>query len=281
MKVIREINEMQSLSMGWRSAGRLISLVPTAGALHHGHKVMIEQAKENSDVVVVSCFVNPSEFGPNEDYQRYPRDSDNDEAVCRDCGVDTLFFPDRECVFPDGYSTSVRESRIAREMCGVSRPHYFSGVCTWHTKLFNIVRPDRVILGQKDAQKAAVIEKMVEELSFPLSVERTPVVREPDGLACGARNRYLNSHQRADAAVLYKSLLEGKRLVENGIRNVDRIQAEVTHHISLVRRLRVIYVVAVDPLTMEPRRPEIFPGKTLLVASVWCDEVRLIDCLEL
>lgn len=259
----------------------MIALVPTSGALHAGHRAMIKRAKDNGDIVVVSSFVNPMEFGPNEDYQRYPRDSDLDEAVCREEGVDVLLLPDRDQFYGSGFSLRVSETQVSLGMCGVSRPHYFSGVCTCHVKLFNVVRPDVVVLGKKDAQKAAVIKKMVEELNFPITVMMEEVVREVDGLACGGRNRYLNDFQRKDAVVLYTALMEGKRLADAGTRNVDRVLAEVTHHISQIRRLRVIYVVAVDPETMEPRRPEIVAGGTLLAASVWCDEVRLLDCVEL
>ena len=189
--------------------------------------------------------------------------------------------PRAKALYPPGYSLSVNEELVSAGLCGISRPHYFKGVCTLHAILFNLVRPDHIVLGARDPQKAVVIRKLVDELHFPVSVFIEETVREPDGLACNARNAYLNDFQRRDAATLYKALLEGRKLIDQGISNVDRVLAEVTHHISQVRRLRVIYVAAVDPETMEPVRAEIVHGKTLVMAAVWCDEVRLIDSIQL
>ncbi|MEX0325304.1 MAG: pantoate--beta-alanine ligase, partial [Puniceicoccaceae bacterium] len=165
----------------------------------------------------------------------------------------------------------------SRSLCGVSRPNYFNGVCTYHTMLLNLIRPDKLFLGRRDAQKAVVLGKLFRELNFPVEVVMIDTVREESGLACNARNAYLNEFQLKDAAALFSALLEGKRLVDTGITNVDRVVAEVIHHVSQHRRLRVIYVSIVEPRTMQAVRAEIIPGKALIAAAIWCDEVRLID----
>lgn len=279
MQIIENPNQMQEAAMRLRIEGKLIALVSTSGALHAGHLALIEKAREVADVVVVSVLVNPVEFGPNEDYERYPRRAGADEAFCLEHGVDVLFRPRAQELFPEGYATFVAESEISRGLCGISRPHYFRGVCTYHVQLFNLVRPDHLVLGWRDAQKSAVLRRMVQELHFPTDIILVDTVREADGLPYNARNAYLTDFQRNDATVLYRSLCEGERLVQAGVTSVDRVLAEVTHHLSQLRRIRVIYVAAVNPLTMEPIRMEIVPRATLVMAAVWCDQVRLIDNL--
>lgn len=276
MQIIESVNEMQAAAVRWRTQGKLIALVSTAGALHEGHLRLIERAKDQSDIVVLSIFVNPREFGPNEDYARFPRDREGDVDRAREAGVDCLFMPGQEEVYPKGFSCFVSEESVSMVMCGISRPHYFRGVCTYHAKLFNLVRPDVIVTGQRDAQKTTVLRKLVEELNFPVEVLQEPTVRDSDGLPFNARNSYLNEFQRRDAVRIHEALLEGRKLIDGGIRSVDRVLAEVTHHITQNRRLRVIYVVAVDVETMEPMR-EVIAGKTLVATAVWCDEVRLID----
>lgn len=277
MQILEDPNNMQETAVRLRAEGKLIGLVSTSGALHPGHRALIDRAREEADVVVVSTIVNPREFGPNEDYQNFPRNSSADTRFCEEAGVDILFRPPVDQIYPAGFSLNISEERLSNTLCGVSRPSYFPGVCTLHAILFNLVRPDFLPVGRRDAQKAAVLSKLVDELRFPISVSVVDTVREESGLPYNARNAYLNEFQRRDAVALHASLLEGKKLADSGITNVDRILAEVTHHISLVRRLRVIYVAAVNPLTMEPVRYQVSPGETLLMAAAWCDEVRLID----
>ncbi len=272
---------MQEAASSLRHEGKRVALVSTSGALHKGHLRSIELARESADVVVVSAIVNPLEFGPNEDYERYPRNSSGDAEFCERSGVDILFRPSPKDLYPEGFSMSVDEDAVSSGLCGISRPHYFKGVCTLHTILFNLVRPDLLIQSMRDAQKCAVLRKLVRELHYPIEIKVVDTVREESGLACNARNAYLNEFQMKDAETFYKALQQGKRLADAGITNVDRILAEVTHHISQVRRLRVIYVAAVDPETMEPVRSTIVPGHTLVMAAIWCDEVRLIDCITL
>jgi len=277
MQIIEDPKAIQEKAAKLRSGGKTIALVSTSGALNAGHLALIEKARQKADVVVVCTFVNPREFGPNEDYQRYPRNASGDAEFCEKNKVDILFRPTAEDIYPDDFSISVSEDRLSASLCGVSRPHYFRGVCTLHAILFVLVQPHYLVAGRRDAQKCAVLKALIREMHFPVETLVVDTVREPDGLAYSARNAYLNEFQRRDAATLHKALLEGKKLVDTGTTNVDRILAEVTHHISLVRRLRVIYVSAVNPETMEPVRSQISPGKTLVMASVWCDEVRLID----
>ncbi len=267
---------MQSLAVALRSQGKLIALVPTRGSLHAGHRRLVEVAKKEADRVILSIFVNPHEFGPNEDLAQFPRDREGDLDFCREAGVDSVFMPCEKEMYPPGYSTWVEETRRAAGMCGLSRPHYFRGACTVYVKLFNIVRPDSVLMGWRDAQLAAVVRKMVEDLNFPVDITMVETVRAEDGVALNARNAYFDDFQRRDAPVIHNALLKGKELVDSGITNVDRVLAEITHHMSQNRRIRLIYVSAVDRMTMEPVR-QIEPGRTLLAAAAWCDQVRLID----
>jgi pantoate--beta-alanine ligase len=281
MQIIEDARHMQEVSHDLLAQGKRIALVSTNGALHAGHSALIQRARELAEVVVVSAFVNPKEFGPNEDYRRYPRCSAEDAVISEKQGVDILFRPDPTHFYPKGFSTYTEEESISKSLCGISRPHYFKGVCTLHVLLLNIIRPQVLVVGWRDAQKAAVLSKLITECHFAVSLERVETVRDSDGLPFNARNEYLNDFQRRDAATINAALLEGKKLVDNGIRNVDRVLAEVTHHIAQVRRLRVIYVAAVDPYSMQTWRYSIEPGKTLVMAAVWCDEVRLIDNLLL
>lgn len=276
MERIESVHQMQSLAISLRMQGKQIALVPTQGALHPGHRSLIEAARTHADVVVVSSFVNPVQFASNEGYDRYPRDPEADVALCAEAGVDVLFAPSQPEMYPKAYSTYVNEDTLSKGLCGISRPAHFRGVTTVFSKLLNIVRPDAVVFGQKNAQQAAVARKMIADLNFSVQVLVQPTVREPDGLPFGSRNSLLSTGQRDDAGVLYRALQRGKELVETGTRNVDRVIAEATHVLSQRRRVRVIYVSLVDPETMEPER-QVVPGRSMLAIAVWVDELRLID----
>jgi pantoate--beta-alanine ligase len=280
MQTIQSVNEMQSHAISLRSSGRLIGLVPTMGSLHEGHLELIDIAKEKADKVIVSIFVNPTQFGPSEDYQQYPRVLEEDLEKCRARGVDMVFNPSVNEMYPEGYSTYVEEAHISAGLCGISRPHFFRGVTTVCLKLFNITRPDLAVFGQKDAQQCAVIKKMVADLNLPTEIVVGPTVREPDGLAMSSRNTYLTDVQRREALSISKALRIAKEMVGEGTRSVDRIVAEITHHLSLHRRVRVIYVQVVDKETME-HATEIVPGKQLVTVAAWVDQTRLIDNIEL
>ena len=276
MQKIESVQEMRARAAELRKAGKTIALVPTSGALHAGHAALIATAEERADVVIVSAFVNPLAFGPNENPGRYPRTPGNDVAFCHELQVDVLFTPSAEEMYPRGFSTFVTEEAISKPLCGISRPTYFRGVTTGIAKLLNIVRPDVVVMGQRDAQQAAVVRKMIDDLLFGAEVVVTPVVREGDGLAITVRNKELSPTLRQEAQSIYATLVRAQEMVAQGVRSTDRIVAEVTHLLGERRRIRLIYVAIVDPSTMEPMR-ELVPGQTLLAIAAWIDEVRMID----
>ncbi len=280
MQLITSVFEMQTLAEDLRSKGQIIGLVPTMGALHEGHISLVKEAAEHADTVVVSIFVNPTQFGPNEDLAKYPRDLDGDMKLCEEAGADIIFAPSADQLYPRGYSTYVAEEMIAKPLEGISRPVHFRGVTTIVAKLFNICRPDLAVFGQKDAQQVAVIKKMVNDLNFTVDIITAPTVREPDGLAMSSRNRYLTAGQRQEALAISRALFKAREMVAAGERRADRLMAEATHILSQQRRVRVIYVSLADRCTMEPIR-EVLPGKAILAIAAWVDEVRLIDNIVL
>ena len=267
---------MQTVAMQLRFGGHLIGLVPTMGNLHAGHLSLIKQAKEKSDKVIVSIFVNPKQFGPNEDFDEYPRTWTEDLKKCEEHEVDIVFHPSVEAIFPNDFSSYLIEETVSSVMCGISRPSHFKGVTTVCLKLFNLVRPDFSFFGQKDAQQCAVIKKMVRDLNIPTEVKVGETIREPDGLALSSRNQYLSKLQREDALSISQALSKAKELVDSGIKNTDRIIAEIIHLLSLKRRIRVIYVQVVDKDSMQAVKT-ISPNQTIACVAVWVDDVRLID----
>lgn len=277
MQTITSVSEMQSLAGQLRAQGKRIGLVPTMGALHEGHLSLVKLARESADVVVVSIFVNPTQFGPSEDFSKYPRPLEADLAACEAAGVDYVFNPSPEAVYPKGYSTFVLEEHIAKPLEGASRPSHFRGVTTVVAKLFNIVRPHFSVFGQKDAQQVAVITKMAVDLNFDVEIVVAPTLREADGLAMSSRNRYLTNTQRVEALVISKALRKAVEMVAAGERRVDRLIAEATHLIGQHRRVRIIYVSIVDRDTMEAVKGEITEGRAIMAIAAWVDEVRLID----
>ena len=282
MQTIQSVNEMQSHAIALRSSGRLIGLVPTMGCLHEGHLSLIDIAKERADKVIVSIFVNPTQFGLNEDFDRYPKSLQEDLEKCRERGVDIVFNPSVDEMYPQGYSTYVSEEQVGSELCGISRPNHFRGVTTVCLKLFNITRPDIAVFGQKDAQQCAVIQKMVADLNIPAQIVIGETKRGEDGLATSSRNRYLTNTQRDEALTLPKALQIAQRMVQDdGVSSVDRVVAEITHTLSSARQVRVIYVEIVDRLTMEPAGREIIPGQHIVCVAAWLDQTRLIDNIAL
>ncbi|CAM3015117.1 pantoate--beta-alanine ligase [Rariglobus hedericola] len=277
MQIIKSVSEMQSLVGQLRVQGQRIGLVPTMGALHEGHLSLVKIASDIADVVVVSIFVNPTQFGPSEDYTKYPRPLEADTAACEAAGVDYVFAPEVEEMYPKGYSTFVLEEHIAKPLEGASRPSHFRGVTTVVAKLFNIVRPHFAVFGQKDAQQVAVINKMAIDLNFDVEIVVAPTLREADGLAMSSRNRYLTNTQRVEALVISRALRKASDMVAAGERRVDRLIAEATHLIGQQRRVRIIYVSVVDLVSMVAIKGEIVPGKDVMTIAVWVDEVRLID----
>lgn len=276
MQKIESVSEMRTVAARFKQEGKRIALVMTSGALQAGHAALMAQARERAEVVVVVVFPNPLAFGPSENFARYPRTPEADDALCEAAKVDVRFQPLLEEMLPRGFSTFVAEETVSKPLCGVSRPSHFRGVTTATAKLLNIVRPEFLVVGQRDAQQAAVLRKMIVDLCFGVEVVVVPTVREPDGLAVSVRNGDLTNTQRQEAASIHASLERAKQMVAQGVRSPDRIIAEATHLLGERRRIRVIYVSMVDPLTMEPVR-DVVPGRTLLAIAVWMDEVRLID----
>ena len=280
MRKITTVADMRTAVAGLRAEKTSIALVPTMGALHAGHAALIAAAAARADVVVVSVFVNPLAFGANEQFASYPRCPDADLKLCEELEVDAVFMPTTEEMFPRGYSTFVSEDAVSKPLCGVSRPTHFRGVTTAAAKLLNIMRPDAIVVGQRDAQQVAVLHKMIADLQFGVEIVVAPTVRESDGLAVSVRNREITATQRQEALAISAALKRAQEMVAQGVRSPDRIIAEATHLLGERRRIRVIYVSMVDPATMEPMR-EVVPGNTLLAIAVWVDEVRLIDNLLL
>jgi pantoate--beta-alanine ligase len=280
MQKIEKISAMQEAAQALRLSGKRIAFVPTLGALHAGHASLIRLGREKADVVIVSTFVNPLQFGPSEDLVKYPRTPLPDALLCENEGVALLFSPAAEEMYPRGFSTLVLEDTVSKPLCGVARPVLFRGVLTCWLKLFNIVRPDVVVMGEKDAQQVAVARKVAADLMLPLQIVTGPAVRDPDGLALSARNHYLTPTQREEALAVYRALRRAKEMVEGGVKSADRLVAEVTHLIAEKRRLRVIYISVVDRQTMDALR-EIVSGQCLLAISYWVDEVRLTDNIPL
>ncbi len=280
MQKIESVPEMRTLAASYKRQGTAVALVPTSGALHAAHVTLIAAARERGALVVVCIFPNPLAFGPSENFARYPRTPEQDEALCEEHKVDVFFRPTADEMYPRGFSTYVTEEAVSRPLCGVSRPTHFRGVTTGMTKLLNIVQPDVLVLGQRDPQQVAVVRKMVADLCFGAEVVVVPIVREADGLAISVKNQDLTARQREDALAINAALIRAKDMVAQGVRSTDRVIAEATHHLGERRMIRVIYIATVDPVTMEAMR-EIVPGRTLLMIAVWVDQVRLIDNVEL
>jgi pantoate--beta-alanine ligase len=280
MQKIETVTAMREAAAALRAAGRKIAFIPTLGALHAGHASLIRQAQAEGAAVVVSAFVNPLQFGPNEDLGKYPRTLAADVLLAEKEGVEVLFAPTAEEMFPKGFSTLVQEEAVSKPLCGLARPALFRGTLTCWLKLFNIVQPDILVLGEKDVQQVAVLKKAAADLLLPFKIVTGPVVRDADGMTVSARNNYLTPSQREEALAVVKALRKAKEMVEAGVRSSDRLVAEATHIIGQKRRLRVIYISVVDPRTMEPVR-EIVPGQCLMAISYWVDEVRLTDNMPL
>jgi len=276
MEKIEAVSEMRSRAAQLRAQGRTIALVPTQGALHAGQASLIRAATRRADVVAVSIFVNPLQFGPSEMVADYPRSLEADLALCATCGAQIVFSPSLEEIYPRGYSTYVAEDVTSRALCGPSRPAHFRGVTTMMAKFFNIIGPEFTFFGQKTAQRAAVVRKMAADLGYNVEIIVEPTVREGDGLAVGVRNREFTANMRQEALAIPAALNRAREMAESGLRNPDRLIAEATHILGERRRVRVIYVALVDHITMETMR-EVIPGRTMLAIAAWVDEVRLID----
>jgi len=275
MQVAETIAEIRACVAQARKAGKRIGFVPTMGALHAGHASLIDAAAAKCDYVVVSVFVNPTQFGPGEDFNRYPRPFEKDVAICEKHGADAIFSPSASEMYPRENLTWVTVEKLSEPLCGRFRPGHFRGVATVCTKLFNIVGPDVAFFGQKDAQQAAVIRRMVADLNMPLEIVVCPTVREPDGLAMSSRNQYLSPGERKDAAVVYRSLSQGLEMIEAGERNVDAIRARMQATLQEVASVSIEYIGIVDAETLEEL--DRVRGRILVAVAVRLGPTRLID----
>lgn len=279
MKISGNIKETREQVKAWKKQGLSVGFVPTMGYLHEGHKSLMEAAKRDNDKVVVSIFVNPIQFGPNEDFASYPRDLEKDAALCEDVGVDWIFHPEAEEMYDADFSTYVDMDGLTTELCGKSRPIHFRGVQTVVSKLFHIIPADKAYFGQKDAQQLAVIKKMVRDLSMDIEIIGCPIIREADGLAKSSRNTYLNAEERQAALVLSRSLAEGKKLAEAGEKQASKIKQAVLDVLAGEKLAKVDYVEIVDFSDITPieNTENAKQGEILCAIAVYIGKTRLID----
>ena len=276
MKIIHSVKEMQAWAFALKKKNLSVGFVPTMGALHAGHRSLIRRARSENDEVVVSVFVNPLQFGPREDYKKYPRTLKNDLQALKEEQVGIVFYPSAADMIPTGFSTWVDAPALTSTLCGPFRPGHFRGVATIVAKLFHAVRPDRAYFGEKDYQQIRVIDRMVKDLAMPVRVVACPTVREPSGLACSSRNRALSSREREEAVKLYQALYLGRELVEQKLmKDSARLAKRLKQVLTAVPKSRIEYISVVDPVTLAPmqkiRRP------ALLAAAWWIGKTRLID----
>ncbi len=276
MEVIKSPSEMQQRASAWRREGKVIAFVPTMGYFHEGHLSLMREGRKRGDVLVVSIFVNPTQFGPGEDFDRYPRDMERDLRMAEEVGVDVIFAPTVEEMYPEGYQTYVEVEKVTQHLCGLSRPGHFRGVTTVVTKLFNIVKPHVALFGQKDYQQLITIERMVKDLNMDVEIVGMPTVREEDGLAASSRNVYLSPEERKAALSLYRSLRRAEELFSEGVRESQRILEEVKGVLEAEPLVKINYVHVCDPETLEDIEGPI--GERALVAvAAKVGTTRLID----
>ena len=275
MKLVKTIKEVRETVKQWKSLGLKVGFVPTMGYLHEGHASLIDASVRDCDKTVVSIFVNPMQFAPNEDLASYPRDIERDSIICNSHGADLIFNPEPEEMYDEGFSSYVDMSVLTEDLCGISRPIHFRGVCTVVSKLFNIVTPDNAYFGEKDAQQLAIIKHMVNDLNMDINVIGCPIVREDDGLAKSSRNTYLSPEERKAALILSKTIFMGKEMIENGERDVEKILDAMKKNIQTEPLARIDYVKIVDSMTIKP--VEKIEKPILCAMAVYIGKTRLID----
>lgn len=279
MKLITDIKEMQRYSKEARGSGKAIAFVPTMGYLHEGHLSLLKEGRKRADLLVMSIFVNPTQFGPGEDYASYPRDMRRDMEMAEGVGVDVVFNPDVRDIYPEGFQTYVRVEEVTKNLCGLSRPGHFQGVATVVLKLFNIVRPHIAIFGEKDFQQLVMVKRMIKDLNMDIEIIGMPTVREGDGLAMSSRNSYLSPAERKAGQAIYRSLLRGKEVFDKGIIDVDKILGEVRKVVEGEPLIVVEYIKLCDMNTLQDIN--IVEGEALLAIAVRVGKARLIDNIKL
>lgn len=275
MKLSGSIEETRRQVKEWKAQGQSVALVPTMGYLHEGHKSLIDRARKENDRVVVSIFVNPMQFGPNEDLEAYPRDLDRDSRICEEGGVDLIFHPEVEEMYGSDFSGYIDMHTLPEKLCGASRPVHFRGVQTVVGKLFHIIPADRAYFGQKDAQQLAIIRRMVLDLNFDIEIIGCPIIREEDGLAKSSRNTYLSAEERKQAVILNQSLEEAMQAIEAGERDAERVKAMIGNRLSTCPLARIDYVEVVSFDNIQPI--DRIEGAVLIAIAVYIGTTRLID----
>ncbi len=275
MKVVKTIKEVREIVREWRKEGLTVGLVPTMGFLHEGHQSLIAKSVSQNDRTVVSVFVNPIQFGPNEDLEAYPRDLNRDMQKVEEAGGDIIFNPEPSEMYPSHFTSFIDTTETTELLCGAVRPIHFRGVCTVVGKLFNIVTPDRAYFGQKDAQQLATIRRFVRDLDFGIEIVPCPIIREEDGLAKSSRNTYLNPEERKAALILSQSLSKGKKAIEDGEKDAQKIISIIKDNLQTEPLARIDYVEVVDFENVQ--RVDTINGETLVAIAVYIGKTRLID----
>lgn len=279
MQILKTIAEVRQWVQECRRAGESIHFVPTMGYFHEGHLSLMRRAKADGGRVIVSLFVNPLQFGPQEDFERYPRDFERDRAMAESVGVDAMFVPEASEMYPPDFQTQVRVQRLSQPLCGRSRPGHFEGVATVVLKLFHIVTPDRAYFGEKDYQQLRIIQQLVRDLNLTVEIVPCPIVREPDGLAMSSRNVYLTPEERAAATVLYRSFQWAQEQVAQGMRDAHALREQVQAQIAASPYARIDYVEIMDAETLEPL--EVIDRPARIAVAAYFGKARLIDNMAL
>jgi pantoate--beta-alanine ligase len=279
MKIVKTIESMKETVYDLRSQSKSIGFVPTMGYLHEGHLSLVKEARKNNDIVVVSIYVNSAQFAPHEDLETYPRNFERDENLCDREGTDYIFYPDDQKIYPERYQTYIRVTEIEKKLCGISRPIFFQGIATVCTKLFNIVKPTHAYFGQKDYQQSLIIKQLVKDLNLDLNIVVCPIVREKDGLAMSSRNKYLSENERKEAVCLYGAWNLGKKLIEKGERNVEKIKKTMKEHIENYELPKIDYIEIYNAEDLsEFENNAIKEGREIVIAlAAMVGKTRLID----
>ncbi len=278
MKIFRTIKEQQNYSLNEKYRNVKIALVPTMGFLHGGHLSLIDKAKENADQIIVSIFVNPTQFGEGEDYKEYPRDERKDLELLREKNVDAVFIPETAEMYPEGFKTFCEVRELSKKYCGKSRPAHFRGVATVVLKLLNITKPDIAVFGEKDYQQYIIIKTMTEDLNLPIEIIPSPIIREKDGLAVSSRNIYLAKEERNEATIIYESLIMAKKMVDKGKYRVNLLREKMNELIKPKSHVHIDYIEFVNPQTL--KKVEKVENPTRILIAVWIGKARLIDNME-